>query len=49
MITDKLDLDDLKDPDKLNKFLARFSALYDINNSDVTTTNPALAILGVAS
>jgi len=48
MITDKLNLSDLKDPDKLNKFLARFSALYDVNNSDVTQTNPALAILGVA-
>jgi len=49
MITDKLNLSDLQDPDKLNKFLARFSALYDVNNSDVTQTNPAIAILGGGS
>lgn len=46
MITKKLDLADLQDPDKLKKFLARFSALYDINNTDITQTNPAIAILG---
>jgi hypothetical protein len=46
MITKKLDLADLQDPDKLKKFLARFSALYDINHTDITQTNPAIAILG---
>ena len=46
MITKKLKISDLQDPDKLNKFLARFSALYDVNNSDITQTNPAIAILG---
>jgi hypothetical protein len=40
MITAKLDLDDLKDPAKLNKFLARFAALWDMNNP---TTTPAAA------
>jgi hypothetical protein len=34
MITKKLDLADLQDPKKLEKFIARFSALYDLNNSD---------------
>jgi hypothetical protein len=33
MITKKLNLDDLKDPKKLGKFIARFAALYDLNNS----------------
>jgi hypothetical protein len=33
MITKKLNLDDLQDPKKLSKFLARFAALYDLNNS----------------
>ncbi|AGK58790.1 hypothetical protein HYPDE_35593 [Hyphomicrobium denitrificans 1NES1] len=46
MITKKLKISDLQDPDKLNKFLARFSALYDVNNTDITQTNPAIAILG---
>jgi hypothetical protein len=46
MITKKLKIADLQDPDKLNKFLARFSALYDVNNTDITQTNPAIAILG---
>lgn len=46
MITKKLKISDLQDSDKLNKFLARFSALYDVNNSDITQTNPAIAILG---
>lgn len=46
MITQKLDLSDFQDPDKLTKFLARFSALYDVANSDITQTNPALLILG---
>jgi hypothetical protein len=49
MITKKLNISDLQDPDKLNKFLAQFSALYDINNSDITQTNPAIAILGGGS
>ena len=45
MITKKLKIADLQDPNKLNKFLARFSAMYDINNSDITQTNPAITIL----
>lgn len=38
MITKKLNLDDLKDPKKLEKFLAQFSALYDVNNSATDTS-----------
>jgi hypothetical protein len=45
MITDKLNLSDLQDPDKLNKFLARFAALYDLDNTDPTLTSPALMLL----
>ena len=45
MITKKLKIADLQDPEKLKKFLARFSAMYDINNSDITQTNPAITIL----
>ncbi|CCB64270.1 conserved protein of unknown function [Hyphomicrobium sp. MC1] len=45
MITKKLNLADLQDPKKLTKLIAQFSALYDINNSDVTSTSPVLQIL----
>jgi hypothetical protein len=49
MITKKLNFADFQDPAKLNKFIAQFSALYDINNSDVSQTDPALILLGGGS
>jgi hypothetical protein len=45
MITKKLNIADLQDPKKLNKFLAQFAALYDVNNSQSGQTSGALAIL----
>jgi hypothetical protein len=44
-IEKRLKMSDLKDADKLNKFLAQFSALYDVNNTDLTETNAAVALL----
>jgi hypothetical protein len=44
MITKKLNIADLQDPAKLNKFLAQFAALYDVNNSQSGQTSPVLAI-----
>lgn len=44
MIEKKLDVADLQDPRKLEAFLARFSALYDIDNG-VSTPSPALMLL----
>lgn len=32
MITKKLDIEDLKDPEKLDKFIGRFTALWEIEN-----------------
>ncbi|TGP13048.1 DUF1217 domain-containing protein, partial [Mesorhizobium sp. M2D.F.Ca.ET.233.01.1.1] len=32
MFEQKLDIADFKDPDKLNKFLTRFTSLWEINN-----------------
>ena len=32
IITKRLDLADFKDPAKLEKFLTRFAAIYDLNN-----------------
>lgn len=45
MITKKLNLADLQDPTKLNKLIAQFSALYDVNNSDLSQTSPVVQIL----
>jgi hypothetical protein len=44
LITDHLDLADLQDPDKLNQFVNRFSAKWDIDNSTASTTNPAVTL-----
>lgn len=46
MITKRLDLADLKDPEKVSKFLARFSALYDLTNGTSTSASAASIILG---
>ncbi len=43
MISKKLNLKDLQDPKKLQKFIAQFSALYDLNNSD--SSPPSLATM----
>jgi hypothetical protein len=37
MITKRLNIADLSDPAKVDKLIARFSALYDINNSSANT------------
>lgn len=42
-------LEDLKDPAKLDKFLARFSAMWDASNATATATSPALALLAPAT
>lgn len=41
LIDRKLKIADLKDPAKLEKFLARFSALYDLSNSSTGTSSIA--------
>jgi hypothetical protein len=46
IIGSKLDIKDLQDPEKLNKFLTRFTYMYDINNNTAATTNPALLLIG---
>jgi hypothetical protein len=35
LITKKLDIEDLKEPGKLDKFLERFTALWEIENPTV--------------
>jgi hypothetical protein len=40
----RLDVADLKDPEKLSKFLTRFTALWEINNPTSSAASPALLI-----
>jgi hypothetical protein len=45
-IKKRLDVADFQDPKKVDKFLARFAALYDVDNNTATVSSPALSILG---
>ncbi len=47
MIDKKMDVADLQDPDKLAKFLTRFTALYDVQNP--TTTDSSVSLLSAIS
>jgi hypothetical protein len=47
MISSKISLDDLKDPDKLNKFLNRFTNMWDVKNAP--TTSPMASLLSGTS
>jgi hypothetical protein len=44
LIEERLDVEDLKDPEKLEKFLTRFAAMWEINNPTSLATSPALLI-----
>ncbi|WP_295558349.1 DUF1217 domain-containing protein [uncultured Hyphomicrobium sp.] len=46
MISKRIDVADFKDPAKLEKFLARFSAMYDLANSQASTTSIPSLLLG---
>ncbi|MEI9899775.1 MAG: DUF1217 domain-containing protein [Hyphomicrobium sp.] len=45
MIAKRIDIEDFKDPAKVQQFLTRFTASWDVENSNVTQTNPALILL----
>lgn len=47
MIKKRLDVADFQDPKKVDKFLARFASMYDVDNNTATASSPALAVLGV--
>jgi hypothetical protein len=49
MIKKRIDVADFQDPKKVDKFLAQFAAMYDVNNNSATASSAALAILGVNS
>jgi hypothetical protein len=42
MISQKLDIDDLKDPDKVARFLNRFASLWDLGQGSTASSAPAL-------
>jgi hypothetical protein len=44
LITDRLDLDDFANPDKLNKFLNRFTAMWELENPTSAPTTPSIQI-----
>lgn len=50
IIKNKIDLENLDDPAVLNKFLTRFTTLWEVKNGTATATAPALTIIqGVQS
>lgn len=50
IIKNKIDLENLDDPAVLNKFLTRFTALWEVKNGTAAATAPALSIIqGVQS
>lgn len=40
LINSNVDIEDFKDPEKLQKFIEKFSAIYDISNVGVTSQGP---------
>jgi hypothetical protein len=44
-ISAKLDISSLQDPAKLQQFIGRFTAMYDMKNGDTSTATPTNALL----
>jgi hypothetical protein len=44
MLEKRIDFEDFKDPAKVEKFLARFAALYDVANPDTTSSVPSILL-----
>lgn len=44
MITQRIDIADFKDPEKLERFLTRFTTLYDLNNPQTQPSIPSLLL-----
>ena len=45
LLDKRLNVGDFKDPKKLDKFLGRFTSLYDLANQQTTATSPATILL----
>ncbi|MFD2236336.1 DUF1217 domain-containing protein [Aureimonas populi] len=46
ILEQRLDFDDFKDPARLDRFISRFSALYDIENGTGSASAPVLQLFG---
>lgn len=47
LISNRIDIEDFKDPVKLRRFLTQFSAMHDVNNdSTSSSTSPAALLIG---
>lgn len=46
MISSRINIEDFKDPAKVEKFLARFAALYDIENPQSSSSIPSMLLGG---
>jgi hypothetical protein len=44
LLEKRINFEDFKDPAKLDKFIARFTALYDMENQQSTTSIPSLLL-----
>lgn len=44
MLNNRLDMDDFKDPEKVEKFLSRFTALYDLQNPQQGPSIPSILL-----
>ena len=42
MISNRVDVTDFQDPDKLNKFIARFAAMWEVDNPTTSAASPAV-------
>ncbi|MEW6645303.1 MAG: DUF1217 domain-containing protein [Pseudomonadota bacterium] len=45
MLASKINVADFKDPAKLRTFLQRFSVMWEMQNTDVSATSPAVALI----
>nr|WP_280949368.1 DUF1217 domain-containing protein [Consotaella salsifontis] len=45
MYAERIDIPDLSDPDKLDKFIKKFLVMYDMENSSAGSDNPALQLI----
>ncbi|MDJ0929488.1 DUF1217 domain-containing protein [Breoghania sp.] len=48
-IEERINIEDFQDPEALQTFLERFSAMYDLQNETATATSPALQVITSAN
>jgi Protein of unknown function (DUF1217) len=49
LISSKFNLSDMKDPAKLDGFVKRFLATYDMQNSTTSNSNPAVSLFAAST